>query len=63
MMLFNGTMLIAGGSVIALVCLEKTADSFGWYWLGSVAKLLIPIAAFAAGVYFIETNAILGWLR
>lgn len=63
MLLFNGAMLLAGGGVVALACLDKTAESFGWYRLGSIVKILLPIAAFAAGVYFLESNAILRWLR
>lgn len=63
MMLFSGAMLLAGGGVVALACIDKTAESFGWYRIGSIVKILLPIAAFAAGVYFLETNALLEWLR
>ncbi|UII56726.1 hypothetical protein LS684_04470 [Cytobacillus spongiae] len=62
-MLFDGTILVAGGITITLVCLEKIFEDLGFHFLGKTLKILIPIAAMAAGVYFLETNAMLGWLR
>lgn len=62
-MLFEPMFFIAGATTIALACLEKTLESFGYHTLGNVLKILIPIAALIAGVYFIETNALLRWLR
>lgn len=62
-MLFSPMVLAAAGATIGLAVLEKTLDDYGYYFLGNVLKLAIPIAAFAAGVYFIETNAMIGWLK
>ncbi|MFD2681493.1 hypothetical protein [Bacillus seohaeanensis] len=62
-MLFEPMFFIAGGTVLAAALLDKTLEGYGFHALGTVVKIVLPIAAFAAGVYFIETNAILGWLR
>lgn len=61
-MLFDGAILLAGGATIALACLDKTLESYGFHALGAVLKIALPLIGFAAGIYFIETNPILGWL-
>lgn len=61
-MLFSPMLLLAGGATLALAVLDKTFEEYGFYWLGTILKIAIPIAAFAAGVYFIETNALLPWI-
>lgn len=62
-MLFSPAILIAGGATIVLAALDKTFENYGFYWFGTIIKIALPIAAFTAVIYFIETNAILGWLR
>lgn len=62
-MLFSPMILIAGGATIAIACLDKTLESYGFHALGSILRIAIPLAAMLAGVYFIETNAMIGWLR
>lgn len=62
-MLFGPGILIAGGVTIVLACMEKSLESFGYQWLSIFLRIAIPVAAMAAGVYFLETNAILEWLR
>lgn len=62
-MLFGPSVLIAGGSIIAISLLDKFADDCGIFWLGTTLKLLIPIAAMVASVYFLETNSLMRWLR
>ncbi|TCJ05029.1 hypothetical protein [Cytobacillus praedii] len=62
-MLFGPGILIAGGATILLACIDKTLESYGFQFLGSVLRIAIPLAAMAAGVYFIETNAMIGWLK
>jgi hypothetical protein len=61
--MFSSTVLIAGGTILATALLDKTCEDYGFQALGTVVKILLPIVAFAAGIYFIETNAIMGWLR
>lgn len=62
-MLFSSGMLLAGGVTLVLAALDKTLESYGFGALGTIIRIALPIAAFAAGIYFIETNALLGWLR
>lgn len=62
-MLFEPMFFIAGGITIALACLDKTFESYGFHAIGNVLKIALPLAGLAAGVYFIETNAIIGWLK
>lgn len=62
-MLFTPSILLAGGATIVLACLDKTLNSYGYHTVGNVLRILLPIAGFVAGVYFLETNAIIGWLK
>jgi hypothetical protein len=61
-MLFEPMFLIAGGAVILVAAVDKTAETYGFYTIGTILKVVLPIAAFAAGIYFIETNPLLHWL-
>jgi hypothetical protein len=63
MLLFNSTVLIAGGGVVAIACLDHAAQTYGLPWLGAIVKLLLPLAALLTCVYFLQHNAILWWLR
>jgi hypothetical protein len=62
-MLFGPGVIIAGGSFIAIVVLEKTAEDFGITWLSTTLRLLVPIVAILFAIFFLETNALLRWLR
>lgn len=62
-MLFGPGILIAGGSCIAIAVLDRIAEDCGVQWVSTVLKLAVPLAAMIASVYFLETNALLGWLR
>ncbi|MEH7505130.1 hypothetical protein V7152_24560 [Neobacillus drentensis] len=61
--MFGPGILIAGGSFIAITILDKVAEDCGITWLSTTLKLIIPIAALAVSVYFLETNSLLRWLR
>lgn len=61
-MLFTPSILIAGGATIVLAALDKTLEDTGFHMLGKVLRIALPIAAFAFGIYFIETNPLLHWL-
>lgn len=61
-MLFEPMILVAGGATLVLAGLDRTLSDFGFHGLNTFIKIALPIAAFAAGIYFIETNALLGWL-
>ena len=62
-MMFGSGVLIAGGSFIAIALLDKLAENCGIFWLGTTLKLLVPIVAMLVSIYFLETNALLRWLR
>ncbi|MFB3160451.1 hypothetical protein F4694_004094 [Bacillus niacini] len=62
-MLFGPGVLIAGASFITIVVLEKTAEDFGITWLSTTLKLVVPIVAILFAIFFLETNALLRWLR
>jgi len=62
-MLFGPTVLIAGGVTIVISLLDKVAEDCGITWLSTTLKLVVPIVAMAASVYFLETNSLLRWLR
>lgn len=61
-MLFTPTIFVAGGTMLAIALLDKTAEAYGFQALGLTLRILVPIVAMIAGVYFLETNAILRWL-
>lgn len=62
-MLFSPMILLAGGVTIALAALDKTLNDFGFHALGTTLRILIPLAGLAAGVYFIETNPLIHWIK
>jgi hypothetical protein len=62
MMLSTGLLLSAGATVVVAVA-DKILDESGYQWLGTFLRIALPLGAMAASVYFLETNAILGWLR
>ncbi|MCM3599415.1 hypothetical protein M3175_01625 [Robertmurraya korlensis] len=62
-MLFTPTLLLAGGATIILAAIDKTCESYGFFWIGTFLKIALPLIGFAAGIYFIETNPLLEWLK
>lgn len=61
-MLFTPSLLLAGGATLVIAAIDKTLEDTGYHLVGTVLRIALPIAAFAAGVYFLETNAMLHWL-
>lgn len=61
--MFGPGMLIAGGSIIAVALLDKVAEDCGIVWLSMTLKLIVPIAAFAVSVYFLQSSAIMRFIR
>ncbi|EKN66047.1 hypothetical protein BABA_17427 [Neobacillus bataviensis LMG 21833] len=61
--MFGPGIIIAGGSIIAVALLDKVAEDTGIIWLSVALKLLVPIAALAVSVYFLQSDAILRFLR
>lgn len=62
-MLFGPGILISAGATIVMAVLDKSLDDMGYQWMGTALRLLLPIAGFALGIYFLENNPIIGWLR
>ena len=62
MLLFEPVMLIGGASIAGVALLDKFAEEFGYPWLGTIVKLILPFAGYAAGIYFIEANPLLKWV-
>lgn len=62
-MLFTPSLLLAGAATLLLAVADKTLEDYGYHWLGTFLRIALPVAGMAAGVYFIEHNALLGWLR
>ncbi|RHW31498.1 hypothetical protein D1B31_22085 [Neobacillus notoginsengisoli] len=60
--MFEAPLLIAAGGILVTALTDSLADSLGYHWLGTVVKIALPIAGFAAGIYFLEFNPMLRWL-
>lgn len=63
MLLFEPAFLAAGAVAIGAALLDKTCESYGYYFVGDILKFIIPLAGLLTGIYFIETNPIIGWLK
>lgn len=61
-MLFEPVMLLGGVSILGVALLDKFADEYGYPWIGTITKLILPFVGYAAGIYFIETNPLLRWI-
>lgn len=61
--MFSTGLLLSAGITIATAIIDKTLEESGYQWLGTTLRIAIPLAAMALGVYFLQTNAILRWLR
>lgn len=61
--MFSAGLLFSAGATIAVVVIEKVLDDSGYQWLGTVLKIAIPLAGMVLGVYFLETNPIVRWLK
>jgi hypothetical protein len=62
-MLFGPGMLLAAGATIGVALLDKLCEELGIHWLGTAIKLILPIVGFGLAIYFLETNALLMWLK
>lgn len=61
-MLFGPGMFLAAGATIGIALIDKLCEEFGFHWLGTAIKLILPIVGFTLAIYFLETNALLWWL-
>ena len=61
--MFTTGLLLSAGATVGIAVLDRILEDTGFYWLSTVLKLAIPLAGMACGVYFLQHNPILGWLR
>ena len=62
-MLFTSQMLIAGGIAILTAVVDKTLSNYGYHAFGEFVRIALPLAAMLAGVYMLEHNPLLAWLK
>jgi hypothetical protein len=61
--MFGPGIIIAGGSIIAVALLDKVAEECGIGWLSTTLKLLVPVAALVISVYFLQSDAVMRFIR
>ena len=61
-MLFTPGLLLAAGATLIVAVADKTLEEFGWHWLGTCLKIIVPLAGMAAGIYFLENNPLVWWI-
>jgi hypothetical protein len=60
--MFSTGLLVSAGVTILAAVVDRQLEESGYFWLGTILKLAVPICGLAFGVYFLEHNAILRWL-
>ncbi|MEH6942446.1 hypothetical protein [Bacillus sp. JJ722] len=53
--------ILASGSILVSALAEKVAEEYGFNYVGTALKIVLPIVAVATGAYFLKTNAIMAW--
>jgi hypothetical protein len=61
--MFSTGMLISAGVTVTVALVEKMLDETGYMWIGTTLRIIIPLASMVLGVYFLEHNSLLRWLR
>jgi hypothetical protein len=62
-MMFSAGMLFAAAGTIGVAVVDKVLEDTGFYWVGTVLRMAIPLAGMLLGVYFLEHNPITtNWL-
>lgn len=61
--MFSTGLLVSAGATITVALVEKLLDETGYMWMGTMLRILIPLAGMLIGVYFLEHNPILRWLK
>jgi hypothetical protein len=60
--MFSTGMILAAGGTIAIAVADKALEETGFYWLGTILKLAVPLAGMALGVWFLQHNPMNGWI-
>lgn len=61
--MFSTGLLLSAGATIALAVTDKLLEESGIQWVGTILRIAVPLAGMALGVYFLENNPLLGWLK
>jgi hypothetical protein len=61
--MFSAGLLASVGITVLIAVTDKVLEDTGFYWLGTVLKIAIPLIGMGFAVYFLETNSILRWLK
>lgn len=61
--MFSAGLLLSAGATLILAVTDKALEETGFYWVSTILKLTLPIVGMALGVYFLNNNPILGWLK
>lgn len=61
--MFSTGLLLSAGATIGIAILDKQLENTGFFWLGTVLKLIVPLTGMGVAVYFLEHNPILEWLK
>lgn len=61
--MFTAGLLFSAGATITVALVDKVLEESGIHWLGTVLRIAIPLAGLALGIYFLETNAIVRWIK
>jgi hypothetical protein len=61
--MFSTGLLVSAGVTVTVAIVEKSLDELGYMWIGTTLRIIIPLASMLLGVYFLEHNPILRWLK
>jgi hypothetical protein len=61
--MFSTGLLLSAGATVAVVLIDKALEDSGYYWVGTILKIALPLAGMALSIYFLEHNPILRWLK
>lgn len=61
--MFSTGLLLSAGATIALAVTDKILEETGIHWLGTLLRIAIPLIGMVLGVYFLQHNALLRWLK
>jgi hypothetical protein len=62
-LMFSTGLLLSAGATVVIAVTDRVLEDTGFYWLSTLLKIAIPLIGIGFAVYFLETNALLGWLR
>jgi hypothetical protein len=61
--MFSAGLLLSAGATVLIAVTDKVLEETGFYWVSTILKITIPLAGMVLGVYFLQNNPMLGWLK